>query len=84
MLIILDIQGILWAKIFNTLINTLLAVISHPFELFEDYRYAESRLLKNLHQKSYIFNVKVFPFPKITMTFWSKVLVCILHPNYVF
>lgn len=43
MLIILDIQGILWAKIFNTLINTLLAVISHPFELFEDYRYAESQ-----------------------------------------
>lgn len=43
MLIILDVQGILWAKIFNTLINTLLAVISQPFELFEDYRYAESQ-----------------------------------------
>lgn len=25
------------------LVNTLLSVIGHPFELFEDYRYAESQ-----------------------------------------
>lgn len=60
----------------------------HPFELLEDYCYAESQVLKNLCQKNYheckIPVNKTFhiDFSLInTMTVWSKVL---LHLNYIF
>lgn len=83
--IISDIQGILWAKICNTISEYPVVCDQSPLPaVWRLPLRRKSRLLKNLHQKSYIFNVKVFPFPKITMTFWSKVLVCIIHPNYVF
>lgn len=62
----------------------LLSVISHHFELFEDYRYARSRsrLIKILWQKHYIINAR-FQVQNIYQTFWSKLLARIIHPNYV-
>lgn len=66
-------------------------MIGHPFELFEDYRYAESQYSKKTCVRNIIMNVKflvhktfLVHFPLNFHDSLVKILVRIIHPNYVF